>query len=158
MCTTTAGISGQDTLKHLLDIKHRDILISTVAAVVVGAISWLTFLAFWTSGDSRRRGGSYIAILLMALAPIAALLIQLAISRAREYEADRMGARLVGSGRGLANALRKLEASNKRTPLRVPDSLSNMFTVAPVTGSAFAKLFMTHPPVEERIRRLEELG
>ena len=137
---------------ELSHIKHRDILISTIAAVVAGAITWVTYLVFW--GGGNRRTNPLIALVLMILAPLAAALIQMAISRSREFEADRSGADLAGSGRGLAAALQKLEMANKQIPLRVPDGQSNMFIVAPLTGSGMAKLFRTHPPTEERIARL----
>ena len=137
---------------ELSHIKHRDILISTVAAVVAGAITWVTYLVFW--GGGSRRTNPLVALVLLILAPLAAALIQMAISRSREFEADRSGADLAGSGRGLAGALQKLEMANKRIPLRVPDGQSNMFIVAPLTGSDMAKLFRTHPPTEERIARL----
>ena len=145
----------EGVLAHELShIKHRDILISTIAAIVAGAISWLSYLAFWSGRDDRKSGNPLIALLLLILAPVAATLIQLAISRSREFEADRLGAELTGSGRGLANALRKLDAASHHIPLPVPDSQANMFIVAPLTGSKMARLFMTHPPVEERIERL----
>jgi heat shock protein HtpX len=137
---------------ELSHIKHRDILISTIAAVVAGAVTWVTYLVFW--GGGSRRTHPLIALLLLILAPMAASLIQLAISRSREFEADRLGATLVGTGRGLAGALQKLETASRRIPLRVPDAQSNMFIVAPLTGSNMAKLFRTHPPTEERIARL----
>ena len=92
----------------------------------------------------------------MVLAPLAAALLQMAISRSREFEADRRGAELAGSGHGLANALGKLETASRRIPLPVPDAQSNMFIVAPLTGSDMARLFMTHPPIEERIARLRQ--
>ncbi len=141
---------------ELSHIKHRDILISTIAAVIAGAISWLTYLVFW--GGSDRRSNPLVALVLMILAPLAAGLLQMAISRSREFEADRRGAELVGSGRGLAQALQKLDAMSRRIPLRVPDAQSNMFIVAPLTGSGMAKLFMTHPPTNERIERLLRMG
>lgn len=141
---------------ELSHIQHRDILISTIAAVIAGAISWLTYLVFW--GDSDRRSNPLVALVLMILAPLAAALLQMAISRSREFEADRRGAELVGSGRGLAQALQKLDAMSRRIPLRVPDAQSNMFIVAPLTGSDMAKLFMTHPPTNERIERLLRMG
>jgi len=146
----------QGVIAHeLTHIKHRDILISTIVAVFAGAISWLSYIAMWGGSDRDRRGNPLIAILLMVLAPIAAMLIQLAISRSREYEADRFGADLAGGGRGLANALAKLEQAGKRVPLPVPDSQRSMFIVEPLTGSGgISKLFMTHPPTEERIARL----
>jgi heat shock protein HtpX len=137
---------------ELSHIKHRDILISTIAAVVAGAVSWVTYLVFW--GGGNRRTHPLVALLLLILAPLAASLIQMAVSRSREFEADRLGARLVGSGRGLARALQKLESASSRIPLQVPDAQSNMFIVAPLTGSEMAKLFRTHPPTEERIARL----
>ncbi len=149
-----AGVIAHE-LSH---VKHRDILISSVAAVIAGAISVLSYTMFWGGGDRDRRGGNpLIALLLMVLAPIAASLIQLAISRSREFEADRSGANLLGSGRPLARALQKLDNASRNIPLPVPDSQANMFIVAPFTGSDMAKLFMTHPPVEERVERLLEM-
>lgn len=137
---------------ELAHIKHRDILIGTIAAVVAGAVTWVTYLVFW--GGGSRRSNPLVALLLLILAPVAAALIQMAISRSREFEADRLGAELAGTGRGLARALQKLEAAAKRIRLRVPDAQSNMFIVAPLTGSEMAGLFRTHPPTEERIARL----
>jgi heat shock protein HtpX len=139
---------------ELSHIKHRDILISTIAAVVAGAVSWVTYLFFW--GGGSRRTNPFVALLLLILAPLAATLIQMAISRSREFEADRLGAKLAGTGRGLAQALQKLETASRRIPLHVPDAQSNMFIVAPLTGSDMAKLFRTHPPTEERIARLTD--
>jgi heat shock protein HtpX len=143
----------EGVLAHELShVKHRDILISTIAAVVAGAVTWLTYLFLW--GGGGRRTNPFVALLLLILAPIAATLIQLAISRSREFEADRAGAELAGTGNGLARALQKLETASRRIPLRVPDGQSNMFIVAPLTGSEMARLFRTHPPTEERIARL----
>lgn len=140
---------------ELAHIKNRDILISTIAAVMAGAISWLSYMMMFSGGRGRRDGGHpLLGLLLMILAPLAAMLIQMAIGRSREYEADRMGASLVRSGRPLANALQKLDSASRQIPLPVPDSQSNMFIVAPLTGSDMAKLFMTHPPVKDRIARL----
>jgi len=148
----------EGVLAHELShIKHRDILISTIVAIIAGAISWLSYLALWSGGNRNRRSNPLVALLLLIFAPLAAALIQLAISRSREFEADRLGAETVGSGRPLANALRKLESANKRIPLPVPDTQRNMFIVEPLTGSGFAKLFMTHPLTEERIQRLLEI-
>ena len=143
---------------ELSHIKHRDILISTIAAIVAGAISWISYLAFWGGGSRDRRANPLIALLLLILAPLAATLIQLAISRSREFEADRLGAELAGTGQGLANALHKLENANKQIPLHIPDSQSNMFIVQPLTGSAVTRLFMTHPSTEERINRLMDMN
>jgi heat shock protein HtpX len=151
----------QGVIAHeLAHVKHRDILISTIAAIVAGAITWIAQMALFMGGgsdDRDRRGNPLVMLLLLILAPIAAMLIQMAISRSREYEADRLGAETVGSGRGLAQALAKLESASKRIPLPVPDSQANMFIVAPLTGSSVTKLFMTHPPVPERIARLEAM-
>ena len=134
--------------------KHRDILISTIAAIVAGVISLLGYLALWSCGNRYNRSNPLAALLLLIFAPFAATIVQLAISHSREFEADRLGAETVGSGRPLANSLRKLESANKPIPLPIPDSQRNMFIVEPLTGSGFAKLFMTHPPTEERIQRL----
>jgi heat shock protein HtpX len=136
---------------ELSHVKNRDILISTIAAIMAGAISWLAYLAFW-GGD--RRSNPLVAILLMILAPLAAAIIQAAISRSREFEADRSGAELVGDPGGLARSLQKLESANRRIPLPVPDAQSSLFIVQPLTGSNLARLFSTHPPTEERIARL----
>jgi heat shock protein HtpX len=140
---------------ELSHVKNRDVLISTIAAIMAGAISWLGYMALW--GNDDRRANPLVAILLMILAPIAAMLIQLAISRSREYEADRSGAELAGDPEGLARSLQKLEAANKRIPLPVPDAQSSLFIVQPLTGSSMAKLFSTHPPTEERIARLRAM-
>ena len=149
----------QGVIAHeLAHIKHRDILISTVAAIVAGAITWVAQMAFFFGGGDRdRRSNPLVMILMLILAPIAAMLIQLAISRSREYEADRLGAALNGTGRGLGQALSKLDAASKQIPLPVPDSQANMFIVAPLTGGGMRKLFMTHPPVKERIARLQAM-
>ena len=141
---------------ELSHIEHRDILIGTVAAIVAGAVTWVTYLVFW--GGGNRRATPLVALLLLIFAPLAAALLQMAISRSREFEADRLGAELAGSGQGLASALQRLEMASRRIPLPVPDAQSNMFIVAPLTGSNMARLFMTHPPTEERIARLRQLA
>ncbi len=143
---------------ELSHVKNRDVLISTIAAIMAGAITVLTRIFVFTGGghDDDRRGNPLIAILLMILAPIAALIIQMAISRSREYEADRSGAELAGDPEGLARSLQKLEAANKRIPLPVPDTQSSLFIVQPLTGG-FGKLFSTHPPTEERVARLRAM-
>jgi heat shock protein HtpX len=142
---------------ELSHVKNRDVLIGTIAAIMAGAITVLARFAFWGGGDDDRRGNPLIAILLMILAPIAALIIQMAISRSREYEADRSGAELAGNPEGLARSLQKLEAANQRIPLPVPDAQSSLFIVQPLTGSSLSKLFSTHPPTEERIARLRAM-
>jgi heat shock protein HtpX len=139
---------------ELSHVKNRDILISTIAAIMAGAISWLGYMAMWGGGSDDRRGNPLVALLMMILAPLAAAIIQMAISRSREFEADRSGAELVGDPRGLARSLQKLDAASKRIPLPVPDAQSSLFIVQPLTGSNIAKLFSTHPPTEERVARL----
>jgi len=144
-----AGVIGHE-LSH---VKHRDILISTIAAVVAGAISYLTYISFRFGGRDENRHPA-VALLMLLLAPLAAGLIQMAISRSREYSADEAGARLCGSPRSLAGALEKLASASRRIPLPVPDAQANMFIVAPLTGAEMASWFMTHPPTEKRIAKL----
>ncbi|MHB9071243.1 MAG: zinc metalloprotease HtpX [Sedimentisphaerales bacterium] len=142
---------------ELAHVKNRDILISTVAAMIAGAITYLTHIALFMGGgrrDDREGGNPLVAILLMVIAPFAAMLIQLAISRSREYQADKAGAELSGSPRSLANALGKLAQGNSRIPLNVSNAQSNMFIVQPLTGREMASLFMTHPPISKRVERL----
>lgn len=143
-----AGVIAHE-LSH---IKHRDILISTIVAVVAGAITYLSYIAFFFGGRGRRN--PWVPLLMMILAPLAAGIIRMAISRSREFEADRSAAALIGSGAPLASSLRKLDAAARQIPLQVPEAQSNMFIVQPLTGKNMAKLFMTHPPTEERIERL----
>lgn len=146
-------------------VKNRDILISTIAATIAGAIVMLANTAKWAMifggrGNDRRGGGAgqaAAAIVLMILAPIAAALVQLAISRAREYGADETGVRLARSTQGLANALAKLEDAAKVRPLEANPSTAHLFIVNPLRADFVAKLFSTHPPVEERIRRLRAM-
>ncbi|MBI5492657.1 MAG: zinc metalloprotease HtpX [Deltaproteobacteria bacterium] len=151
------GVIGHE-LSH---IRNRDILISTIAATIAGAISYMSHLAYFASlfGGSRdddRGGNPLVAILMMVFAPIAAMIIQMAISRSREYGADTGGATLAGNPLYLANALRKLEYYNKRMPMHVGnEATAHMFIVNPLSGGNLLRLFSTHPPIEERIRRLE---
>jgi heat shock protein HtpX len=142
-------------------VKNRDILVSTIAATIAGAISYIAYMAHWMpflgGGDDDDRGGNIIVILLVAiLAPIAAMLIQMAISRQREYGADRSGAQISHKPRALAAALAKLHNMNQRMPMQNNPATSHMFIVNPLSGKSFASLFSTHPPVEDRIARLEE--
>ena len=138
-------------------VKHRDILISTIAAVVAGAISALAYMAIMFGGRDEDRN-PLVALLVMIFAPLAAGLLQLALSRSREYEADRFGADLAGNPNWLANALLKLENGNQRIPTHVPEAQSSLFIVQPLTGKRMAKWFMTHPPIEERVARLREMA
>ena len=144
-------------------VKNRDILISTVAATIAGAITFLATMARWgalfggygSNDDRGRGGGNAITLLLTAiLAPIAAMVVQMAISRSREFAADATGAQIAGQPYGLAKALEKLDAYSKRLPMPATQATAHMFIVAPFTGSALMNLFSTHPPIEERIRRL----
>lgn len=149
---------------ELAHVKNRDILISSVAATIAGAITFLATMARWgalfggyggNSNDGRDRGGNIVTLLLTAiLAPIAAMVVQMAISRSREFAADATGAHIAGQPYGLAKALEKLDAYSKRLPMQATQATAHMFIVAPFTGSAFMNLFSTHPPIAERVRRL----
>lgn len=149
---------------ELSHVMHRDILVSTVAAAIAGAISYLAQMAQWAMifGGGRRNddeGGSpFAAIIMMIVGPIAAMLIQMAISRSREYGADESGARLSGNPLYLAGALRKLQAASQRIPMDANPATSHMFIVNPLSGGGIMKLFSTHPPIEERISRLEAMS
>ncbi|MBU1902527.1 MAG: zinc metalloprotease HtpX [Proteobacteria bacterium] len=144
-------------------IKNMDILIGSIAATMAGAIMILASMARWSaffgggsSNDEEGGGGlGAIGLIVMSiLAPIAAMLIQMAISRSREYLADATGARLTGSPEGLANALEKLGAVSRRLPMKANPSTAHMFIVNPLSGARMMHLFSTHPPLEERIARL----
>ncbi|MDI6790664.1 MAG: zinc metalloprotease HtpX [Thermodesulfobacteriota bacterium] len=151
---------------ELAHIKNRDILISSVAAVLAGAISYLATMAQWAmffgggrSDDEEGGSGNLIgSILMMILAPIAAMLIQMAISRSREYLADATGAKIAGQPLFLANALTKLEEGNHRLPMKVNPAQAQMYIVNPLTGQTLARLFSTHPPIVERVARLRQMA
>ncbi|PLY03024.1 MAG: protease HtpX [Desulfuromonas sp.] len=146
---------------ELAHVQNRDILIGSIAATIAGAISWLAHMAQWAMifGGSDDEDQNPIAMIaMMILAPIAAMLVQMAISRSREYAADAGGAKYCGNPHALASALRKLEMSNQRMPMRkVNEATAHMFIVNPLSGQKMAQLFSTHPPMAERIRRLEEM-
>ena len=149
---------------ELAHVRNRDILIGTIAATIAGAISMLANMAQWAMifGGGRRDDdegpGSMIGgILMLILAPIAAALIQMAISRSREYQADATGARVCGNPMSLANALRKLHAGAQRIPMDATPATAHMFIVNPLRGGGLVNLFSTHPPMEERIARLERM-
>jgi heat shock protein HtpX len=152
------GVIGHE----LAHIKHRDILISTIAATIAGAISYLAQMAQWAlifgSRDDEEEGNPLAALVMMIIGPIAAMLIQMAISRSREYAADAGGAKIAGNPRYLASALRKLYTASQRIPLHAQPATAHMFIVNPLSGEGIAKLFSTHPPMEERIARLENMG
>jgi heat shock protein HtpX len=166
----TAGILralNREELEGVLahEVSHvlnRDTLISSVAATLAGAISHLAHFAYFMPmgrSDDDDGGGPLGGLLALILAPIAAMLIQLAVSRSREYGADATGARLVGYPEGLIGALRKLEAGAQRVPMRAADpATAHLFIVNPLSGRSLAGLFSTHPPVERRIERLMALN
>ena len=148
---------------ELAHVRHRDILISSVAATVAAAIMMAArtaqfaamFGGYGGRGDDRDRGNNPIALLAMIiLAPLAAMLIQAAISRSREFSADAGGAQIAGNPYGLADALRKIEAGSQRVPLDANPATAHMFIVKPFSGGGLMSLFSTHPPTEERIRAL----
>ena len=161
-----AGVLGHE-LSH---VKHRDILVSTIAATLAGAIGYLAQMAQWAMifGGGRDRdeegGGGNIfgLIVMMIVAPLAAMLIQMAVSRSREYGADEGGAKVTGDPLALASALRKLHMGAQNIPLEVNNATANatahMFIVNPLTGHGLASFFSTHPPMEERIARLEAMA
>jgi heat shock protein HtpX len=166
----TEGIMQVLTREELLGVmahemshvKHRDILIGSIAATIAGAIAYLAHMAQWAmifgGGRDEEDSNPIGLILMMVFAPLAAMLVQMAISRSREYEADKGGARLCGNPFYLASALRKLEAANSRLPMPQPnEATAHMFIVNPLRGGGFKALFSTHPPVEERVRRLESM-
>jgi heat shock protein HtpX len=145
---------------ELAHIQNRDILTASVAATIASAITLLARFAIFVPMGNRQGGGNIIGMILMLiLAPIAAMLIQMAISRTREYSADRDGGRICGDPDALAGALLKLQAGAERRPMDANPSTAHMFIVNPLSGrrmAGFSKLFSTHPPTEERVRRLRE--
>ena len=147
---------------ELSHVRNYDILISSIAATLAGAITWIAHWGPWLGGgddDERDRGGVIVSLVLMILAPLAAMLLQLALSRQREYAADATGARMVGNQFGLMSALQKLGAYNKRIPTTaISPSTSSLCIVQPLFGrGGFSSLFSTHPPLEERIEALREM-
>ena len=142
---------------ELAHVRHRDMLISSVAATLAGAIMVLARFGLFFGGGDRDRGGGVLALVVVILAPIAAMIIQAAISRSREFAADSGGAEISGKPRALASALRKLEATAKRVPLQGNPATAHMFIVHPFRGGGIGKLFSTHPPTEERVERLLQM-
>lgn len=146
-------------------VRNRDILVMSVAATLAGAISFMARMFWYNSlfGGSRDRNGNGLAVILafvgIIVAPIAALLVQLAISRSREYKADYIGAKTIGQPLALASALEKLEIANRRRPMTFGNPASQgLFIVNPFSGGAFVRMFSTHPPIQERIARLRALA
>ncbi len=164
--TGLLNILKQDELEGVLahelaHIKNRDILISTIAATMAGAISTMASMAQWAMifgggrSDENNNGGGIIgSIAMMILAPLGASLIQMAVSRSREYQADATGAAICGHPRSLASALQQLEIFNRRRPMDVNPATAQMYIVNPLSGGKLANLFSTHPPMQERIKRL----
>lgn len=157
------GVLGHE----LAHVKNRDILIATVVAVVAGAIMMISRIAQWTaffggghsSDEEGHSGGNPIAFLFLAIiAPLAALLIQMAISRSREYAADKRGAVVAGTPQGLANALLKLQDASRYHPMVAAQATAHLFIVKPISAEGFASLFSTHPPIEERVKRLRQIS
>ncbi|PYV95897.1 MAG: protease HtpX [Acidobacteria bacterium] len=147
----------QGVLAHEIGhVNNRDILISSVAATLAGAITWLRYGAMFGGLGNRdeRRGGGLGALLMLILAPIAATLIQLAVSRSREYQADATGAQFTGNPYALASALSKLDAYSRRLPMVATPSTAHLFIIQPLLGMNFGSLFSTHPPIAKRIERL----
>ena len=162
-------ICNRDELKgvighELSHVNNRDILVSSIAATLAGAVmmlaTWIRWGALFGLGSDREEseGGMLGMLFIAILAPIAATLIQLAISRTREYQADASGARLTHNPLYLANALRKLEAANERMPLDAGPATAHLFIVNPLSREGLSRLFSTHPPLEDRIRRLEQMA
>jgi heat shock protein HtpX len=154
----------EGVLAHeLAHVKNRDVLISTIAATLAGAITYLAHMAQWAamfggrSHDDEEGTNPVAAIVMAILAPIAAMLVQMAVSRAREYQADATGARLAGKTWGLAKALEKLHMAQQVVPMHANPATAHLFIVNPLSGRSFATLFSTHPPLEDRIARLREM-
>ena len=145
-------------------IKHRDILIATISATIAGAISYLAYMARWIAwfgafSDDENSGGNFLFLIIASIVlPLAALLIQLAISRSREYSADEGGAKISRDPLALASALSKLAYGTSKIPLDANPSTAHLFIVNPLKEDFFSSLFSTHPPIEERIKRLKKLA
>ena len=161
----TAGILNlltdeelEGVLAHELGhVNNRDILISSIAATIAGAITYLARFGFFFGGGGNsedRRSGGIGALLMLILAPIAAMMIQMAVSRSREYHADETGAKVTGNPYALASALSKLDAYSRRTPMLASPSTAHLFIIQPLLGMNFGNLFSTHPPIAKRIERL----
>jgi len=153
----------EGVLAHELGhVRNRDILISSIAATLAGAITYIARMRYWASlfgygggrDDRDRGGGGLTALLMLILAPLAAMLIQLAVSRSREYQADETGAHFTGNPYALASALEKLDAYARKRPMIASPSTAHLFIIQPLVGINFANLFSTHPPIAKRIERL----
>jgi heat shock protein HtpX len=161
----TEGITkllSEDELRGVLahelaHVQHRDILIQSVAAAIGGAITYIAYALLWFGGDDNSPLGAVASLALVLLAPLAASIIQLAVSRQREYAADAGGAEICGNPESLASALLRLEQGAQAIPMKVNQAAEPLYIVKPFSGGGMAKLFSTHPPIEERVRRLRQM-
>jgi heat shock protein HtpX len=161
----TRGITqllSEDELRGVLahelsHVKHHDILITSVAATIGAAITYLGYMLLWFGDDNNSPLGLVGSLAMVLLAPLAATIIQLSISRQREFAADATGAELTGNPESLASALLRLEEGAKAAPMQVNQAAEPLYIVKPFSGGGFAKLFSTHPPIEERVRRLRQM-
>src|SRR5215218_7401992 len=161
----TAGIRkllSEDELRGVLahelgHVRNRDILLQSVASAIGSAITWIAYMLMWFGGDDESPLGAIAAIALALLAPLAAGIIQMAISRQREFSADATGAEICGNPESLASALLRLEAGSQAIPMQVNQATEPLYIVKPFSGGGIASLFSTHPPIEERVRRLRQM-
>ena len=161
----TAGIRKlltEDELRGVLahelgHVRNRDILLQSVASAIGTAITWIAYMLMWFGGDDESPLGAVAAIALALLAPLAAGIIQMAISRQREFSADATGAEICGNPESLASALLRLESGAQAMPMQVNQATEPLYIVKPFSGGGFARLFSTHPPIEERVRRLRQM-
>jgi heat shock protein HtpX len=161
----TSGITkllSEDELRGVIShelghVRNRDILTQSVAAAIGSAITWIAYMMLWFGGDDESPLGLVANLALFLLAPISASLIQLAISRQREYSADATGAQICGNPESLASALLRLEEGAKAIPMQVNQATEPLYIVKPFSGKGIASLFSTHPPIEERVRRLRQM-
>jgi heat shock protein HtpX len=153
---------SEDELRGVLahelgHVRNRDILLQSVVATIAGAITWIAYMLLWFGGEDESPLSLVASLALVILAPIAATIIQLAISRQREYSADATGAEICGNPESLASALLRLEQGAQEMPMRVNQASEPLYIVKPFSGGGFASLFSTHPPIEERVRRLRQM-
>jgi heat shock protein HtpX len=161
----TAGIRkllSEDELRGVLahelgHVRNRDILLQSVASAIGSAITWIAYMLMWFGGDDESPLGAIAAIALVLLAPLAAGIIQMAISRQREFSADATGAEICGNPESLASALLRLEQGAQAVPMQVNQATEPLYIVKPFKGGGIASLFSTHPPIEERVRRLRQM-
>jgi heat shock protein HtpX len=153
---------SEDELRGVLahelgHVRNRDILLQSVVATIAGAITWIAYMLLWFGGDNDSPLSLVASLAMVLLAPIAATIIQLAISRQREYSADATGAEICGNPESLASALLRLEQGSQAIPMKVNQASEPLYIVKPFSGRGMASLFSTHPPIEERVRRLRQM-